>query len=80
MIYNDDALLLPYFMCSRETGFSMAHLIHIDSDLLIGQLSYKQSAEIYNHYNRYEAVEGQQVTNDWYATILMYVYRHYMVW
>jgi len=68
VIYNDDALLLPYFMCSRETGFTMAHLMHFDSDLLIGQLSYKQSAEIYNRYNRYEAVnqlEGQQVTNDW---------------
>jgi len=52
--YNDDALDLPYFMCSRETGFSANLLKHFDSDCLLGQISYKQSAEIYNHYNEYE--------------------------
>jgi len=66
--YNNDALLLPYFLCSRETGFSLALLSHCDSDLLIGQISYKQSAEIYNYQNNYEGedhFEEQQAAYDW---------------
>ena len=53
VIYND-TLDWPYFMCSRETGFSAKLRAHFDSDCLLGQISYKQSADIYNHYNKYE--------------------------
>ena len=70
VIYNDDALDLPYFMCSRETGFTTKLLTHFDSDCLIGQISYKQSAEIYNHYNNYEGVyqpENQEMTDERYV-------------
>lgn len=67
VIYNDDALDLSYFMCSRETGFTTKLLIRFDSDCLIGQISYKQSAEIYNHYNNYEEVYqpvNQEMTDE----------------
>lgn len=52
--YNKDALSLPYFMCSRETAFSIEILKKFDMECLIGQISYKQCAEIYNSYHEYE--------------------------
>ena len=55
-----DALLLPYFMCSRETGFSVEILKKFDMECLIGQISYKQCAEIYNSYHEYETEHDQE--------------------
>jgi len=57
VIYDDDALEYPYFMSSRETDFTIKMLMHFDSECLIGQISYKQSAEIYNHHHKYEGVD-----------------------
>ena len=57
VMYDSDCLELPYFMCSRETAFSMEILRRFDVECLIGQISYKQSAEIYNSYNGYECKE-----------------------
>jgi len=44
-------------MCSRETAFSLEILKRFDMESLIGQISYKQSAEIYNSYHGYELDE-----------------------
>jgi len=52
--YNNDAQQLPYFMCSRETAFSTEILRKFDIECLIGQISYKQAAEIFNCYHGYE--------------------------
>jgi len=57
--YNDNALSLPYFMCSRETAFSMKLLHKLDMECLIGQISYKQSAEIYNSWHGYECTDSE---------------------
>ena len=57
--YNQNALSLPYFMCSRETGLSVKLLQRLDMECLIGQISYKQSAEIYNSYHGYECTESE---------------------
>lgn len=57
--YNDDALSLSYFMCSRESAFSMEILKKFDSECLIGQISYKQCTEIFNNYHGYECVFNQ---------------------
>ena len=57
--YNQNALSLPYFMCSRETGLSVKLLQMLDMECLIGQISYKQSAEIYNSYHGYECTESE---------------------
>ena len=54
-VYDENALDLPYFMCSRETGFSMKLLKRFDSECLLGQISYKQSTEIYNDYHGYNS-------------------------
>jgi len=53
--YNSNALELPYFMCSRETGFSVSNLKWFDAECLLGQISYKQGAEIYNDYHGYNS-------------------------
>ena len=57
--YNYDALSLSYFMCSRESAFSMEILKKFDSECLIGQISYKQCAEIFNNYHGYESDTNQ---------------------
>lgn len=55
VIYDNNALELPYFMCSRETGFSVSNLKQFDAECLLGQISYKQGAEIYNDYHGYNS-------------------------
>lgn len=46
--YHQNWQSLPYFMSSRETVFSMDMLQRLDAEILIGQISYKQRADIYN--------------------------------
>lgn len=46
--YNEDWHTLPYFLSSRETAISMDLLKRLDIEILIGQISYKQRADIYN--------------------------------
>ena len=45
---------MPYFVSSRETGFEMSLLEKFDAELLLGQVSYNQRADIYNYYHGYE--------------------------
>jgi hypothetical protein len=52
--YDSDCLEQPYFMASRETAFTMTYLRQFDVNCLIGQISYKQAADIYNYHNGYE--------------------------
>ena len=42
-----------YFVSSSETAFELDMLRKFDSELLIGQISYNQKAEIYNYFNGY---------------------------
>ena len=44
---------LPHFISSRETAFEMSMLIELDADILIGLMSYKQRADIYNYIHGY---------------------------
>ena len=46
--YDEDWYALSYFMSTRETAFSMNMLHRLDTEILIGQISYKQRADIYN--------------------------------
>lgn len=46
--YDQDWSLLPYFMSSQETAFSLEMLRRLDAEILHGQISYKQRADIYN--------------------------------
>ena len=42
-----------YFVSSSETAFELEMLKRFDAELLIGQISYNQKAEIYNYFNAY---------------------------
>lgn len=57
--YNFDWHSLPYFISSKETGFSMDMLKRLDAEILIGQLSYKQRADIYNEVHTYGCAQDQ---------------------
>uniref|UniRef100_A0A1X7TCX0 CxC5 like cysteine cluster associated with KDZ domain-containing protein n=1 Tax=Amphimedon queenslandica TaxID=400682 RepID=A0A1X7TCX0_AMPQE len=46
LCYNHNWDALQYFISSQETGFELKMLQHFDTELLIGQLSYKQKADI----------------------------------
>lgn len=51
--FNSEWQTLPYFVSSRETVFSMSLIRRFDSEVLLGQLSFKQCADIYNHLHSY---------------------------
>ena len=55
----DHWMTLPYFLSSQETGFELEMLRKFDVELLIGQISYKQKADIYNISNGYDATKKQ---------------------
>lgn len=54
VFFNSEWDTLPFFVSSRETVFSMAALKRFDSGILLGQLSFKQCADIYNHLHHCE--------------------------
>ncbi len=53
MAFDEDWSTLPYFMSTRETAVSMEMLRRLDKEILIGQVSYKQRADIYNYVHGY---------------------------
>lgn len=55
--FNSDWDRLQYFVSSQETAFELQILRNFDYELLIGLVSYKQRAEIYNAIHGYEAVK-----------------------
>ena len=57
--YCDNWMELPYFLSSQETGFELKMLEQFDVELLIGQISYKQKADIYNLTNGYDTTQKQ---------------------
>ena len=44
---------LRYFVSSRETVFSMKLMEQFDANILLGQQSFKQCADVYNYLNRH---------------------------
>ena len=55
--YNDDWASHLYFISTQETGFELSMLKDYDVELLIGQISYKQKADIYNITKGYDQVK-----------------------
>ncbi len=51
--YDDDWATVKYFVSSSETAFEMSLLTKFDAEVLIGQISYNQKADIYNYNNGY---------------------------
>lgn len=62
MIADSNWAELPYFISTSKTGFATAFLQKFDTELLIGQISYKQKADIYNVYHKYEKVQKKKPT------------------
>ena len=53
-----------WLLSTRETGFDMKFLHNFDAELLIGQVSYHQKADIYNYQNEYNTTcKAQYKTN-----------------
>ena len=50
--YSEDWVSLSYFVASRETAFSKASMQRFETEILLGQLSFKQCAEIYNQIHK----------------------------
>ena len=74
VVYDSDALDQSYFMASRETGFALNLLRRLDSECLIGQISYKQAAEIHNNYNKYDLAADQDKGYDYCKISVSYYY------
>ena len=55
VIYDADYYTLPYFMSTSMTVFQITILKCFTAQMLVGQLSYKQKAEIYNYCHGYES-------------------------
>ena len=49
--YDAEWKTYKYFLSSQETGIELSMLQMFDVELLIGQVSYKQKADIYNVYD-----------------------------
>ena len=62
LLYDNDWSSLPYFGSTQKTAFSMTLLRNYDAQLLIGQVSYKQQATIYNYIHGY--MSSQEESND----------------
>lgn len=51
--YDVDWMDHQYFVSTSETAIEMSMLKKFDAELLLGQISYSQKAEIYNYCNGY---------------------------
>ena len=56
--YDSDWAMNAYFISSSLTAYSMSLIRQVDSQVLIGQLSYMQISDIFNHVH-----SGQQVAS-----------------
>ena len=57
VVYDDHYFKLPYFVASHMTVFETNLLSHLTADLLLGQISYQQGADIYNYTHRCEYIK-----------------------
>ena len=64
VLYDDDWQDHTYFISTQETGFELSMLKKFDVELLIGQMSYKQKATIYNITNGYDDTKKERGTRD----------------
>ena len=55
IVYDDEYFKSSYFMSTSMTVFQITMLHRFTAEMLIGQLSYKQKAEIYNYCHGYES-------------------------
>lgn len=61
--FDKDWSTYKYFVSTQETAFELQLLQRFDTELLIGQISYKQRAEIYNATHGYDSAKKRCVMN-----------------
>ena len=52
--YDSDWATNDYFVSSSLTAYSMSVIRHVDSQIVIRQLSYKQISDMYNHVHSHQ--------------------------
>ena len=65
VLYDLDWKENKYFLSTQETGFELSMLQRFDVELLIGQISYKQKASIYNITNGYDDTKKERGTREY---------------
>ena len=55
VVYDKNCLELPYFLSTNMTAFATEMLITLSAEVLLGQMSYQQKADIYNYVHDYDA-------------------------
>lgn len=61
--YNTDWQSLKYFVSSSLTAFSLNMLKRMDIEIVIGQLSYKQIAEVFNLFTHQHQIISNKVSS-----------------
>ena len=56
MVYDKNCLELSYFLSTNMTAFAMGMLSTLSAEILLGQMSYRQKADMYNYVHGYDAV------------------------
>ena len=46
---------LPYFLSTNMTAFATEMLTTLSAEILLGQMSYRQKADVYNYAHGYDA-------------------------
>ena len=54
IVYDTDSLQLPFFLSSHSTAFQTKMLSSLSAEVLLGHISYRQRAEIYNYCYGYD--------------------------
>ena len=62
VIFDSDWKSLSYFVSSRDTAFSVEILQQSEANVLIGQLSFQQQADIYNYIHNYNKCTSAPMT------------------
>jgi len=52
--YDENCLDLPYFLSSSMTVFATELLTRLSAEILLGQMSYKQKADVFNYCHGYD--------------------------
>ena len=59
LIYHENSLRLPFSLLSHATAFQTKMLHSVTAEILLGQILYRQRAEIYNYVHGYNSVIKQ---------------------
>ena len=80
VFYDTHWAQLECFVSTSETVFEAKMLSKFDAELLLGQMSYKQEADIYNYSNKYEVESKRCSAEELPKPRGRYVFSIHMAW